>query len=821
MKVFLSSTFMDLIDYRKTVTMALRRQGLEVTDMETFAARKEEPKEASLSELAKCDVVIGLYAHRYGFIPEGDDISITEREYLHAKYKGIPMFCFLIDKKQPWIIDMVEDDTEKLRKLNAFKYRILKEKVVDFFTTPENLAILVTSSIGRYIHEQQIDLASSRQSIPVFRPYGSGFPTLPYFFGREKELKEIAEAISPKKRGWGVLIDGRGGIGKTALAVKAAQETPQGLFTQKIFITAKVRELTYAGERILDTPNNLGYLTMLNELAFELGEHGILRLIPEERMNALWQALEGQHILIIFDNMETLTEEGRSQIFRFLGELPYGNKAIVTSRLRDDIAAYIIRLDRLMESEARALIAELAKSNPVLERSTELERRKLYVHAAGNPLLITWIAGQLSQEQSRFKSISEAVEFMDNAPENNSPLEYVFSDVLNTLSEEERKILASLTHLGQPANLKWISIMTKLREDIVEFHCENLVTRSILMANRKTKDFLLPTLTNRFVRVQLPAEIHFTEFQLSKYVFNIANKYGGQLNYDGISTLAAEWPAISVSLPFFVKEENNDLQSLCDLLDLFLRSSGLWEEWLWLNQQAEIKALGVGDNHSAGNRAYKCGLIYGYRGQAQKVLEYIDRAKSHWTEGKLPHTPFVEQPFVDYLRGVLCILEKNYEEAIHSIENALTTWKMTKPEGIEVATALNSLAEAQMEYGNTKDSEASFNEAILLAKNINYKEGTAIFTGNLAELALRQNELSKAEDLAMDALKKAREIEQQDEIAKANYRLARALLLQGRSKQALPYAQRAIEVFVRLRHKDLPKAQELFLQCREKIAAGR
>jgi hypothetical protein len=38
----------------------------------------------------------------------------------------------------------------------------------------------------------------------------------PFFFGREKELQSIAEAISPEARTWGALIDGPGGIGKTA-----------------------------------------------------------------------------------------------------------------------------------------------------------------------------------------------------------------------------------------------------------------------------------------------------------------------------------------------------------------------------------------------------------------------------------------------------------------------------------------------------------------------------------------------------------------------------------------------------------------------------
>lgn len=54
-------------------------------------------------------------------------------------------------------------------------------------------------------------------------------PYQPFFFGRAKELEIIKSALSPDSRTWGALIDGPGGIGKTALAIKAAQEAQETL----------------------------------------------------------------------------------------------------------------------------------------------------------------------------------------------------------------------------------------------------------------------------------------------------------------------------------------------------------------------------------------------------------------------------------------------------------------------------------------------------------------------------------------------------------------------------------------------------------------
>lgn len=75
-KAFLSSTYVDLADYRKATTEALERLGHQVERMEIFGARPEEPKEACLAEIEACDLFVGLYAHRYGHVPAGSDSSI-------------------------------------------------------------------------------------------------------------------------------------------------------------------------------------------------------------------------------------------------------------------------------------------------------------------------------------------------------------------------------------------------------------------------------------------------------------------------------------------------------------------------------------------------------------------------------------------------------------------------------------------------------------------------------------------------------------------------------------------------------------------------
>ena len=108
MRVFLSSTYLDLREYRKLVATAIESIGSSTSRMEVFGARSEEPREASLKEVAQCDVFVGIYAHRYGYVPPGSKTSITEQEFREAKHDGKPAFCFLVDDDHPWPPKLIE-----------------------------------------------------------------------------------------------------------------------------------------------------------------------------------------------------------------------------------------------------------------------------------------------------------------------------------------------------------------------------------------------------------------------------------------------------------------------------------------------------------------------------------------------------------------------------------------------------------------------------------------------------------------------------------------------------------------------------------------
>ena len=80
-KVMISSTARDLPEHRDLVKDACLRQGMFPVMMEHLAAVDADAIEESLRIVNEADIYLGIFAYRYGYIPKGYDVSITEMEY--------------------------------------------------------------------------------------------------------------------------------------------------------------------------------------------------------------------------------------------------------------------------------------------------------------------------------------------------------------------------------------------------------------------------------------------------------------------------------------------------------------------------------------------------------------------------------------------------------------------------------------------------------------------------------------------------------------------------------------------------------------------
>ena len=176
-RIYISSTYSDLQEYREKVYRALRQLGHDVVAMEDYVAADRRPLDKCLTDVASCDLYLGIFAHRYGYVPEHgnpDGRSITELEYRHAGAQDIPRLVFLLDVKTAWPpehMDVFTGEGGQGAQIRALRDELGRDHVVSFFCTADELAqkVSVAASLnlaadaggaGGARHVPRLDLAN-------------------------------------------------------------------------------------------------------------------------------------------------------------------------------------------------------------------------------------------------------------------------------------------------------------------------------------------------------------------------------------------------------------------------------------------------------------------------------------------------------------------------------------------------------------------------------------------------------------------------------------------------------------------------------------
>ena len=149
-RIFISSTFVDMIPYRDAIAEAIRNCDAVAYGMERFVPAPIRPLDRCYEEIDESQIFILLLGHRYGEIDSDSGKSYTELEYIHAKERGLPILAFMLDTDKIGTPEKFRESDAQFQALRRFKMtlKLSKEITVATFDSEKSLQEMATRAIN-------------------------------------------------------------------------------------------------------------------------------------------------------------------------------------------------------------------------------------------------------------------------------------------------------------------------------------------------------------------------------------------------------------------------------------------------------------------------------------------------------------------------------------------------------------------------------------------------------------------------------------------------------------------------------------------------
>jgi len=651
--------------------------------------------------------------------------------------------------------------------------------------------------------QQKLLAAAALPALPASPKVLHNLPNPDYvrFIGRETELARLRKLLAPypKSQAWVVVIDGIGGIGKTALALETAyrhlndfdQLPEEEQFLAIIWTSAKVEMLTADG--IISRQQVTRKLEdIYRDIADVLQREEITRARPGDDQGKLVnRALARQRTLLIMDNLETIDDE---RVNAFLQELPAPTKCIVTTRHRIDVA-YPIRLTSMSPADAAALIAQECEEKGV-ELSSE-NADLLYRRTGGVPLAIVWSIAQIGYGYG-----AEAVLRRLGDVGDNNIATYCFEGALQRIrSKPSYQLLLAISYFAVDASRDALGYIADLSEADRDDGLVELERLSLV--NRRAGRFSLLPLTKGFVLVKRARDPE-NDARLSRrwidYLKRLCQgadseyywRYQSYAFYDeGDNIIAAvRW--------CFDHGTADDVFVLLYAAYDYLEITGRWGEIVELCERALNLARSTSNSRAQARIANILAWIYLQRGEYQESERLAEEALARYRiidsrEGEsvvLQHLGSVYRKVGNFARAEICYCQ---------------AWKIAEELDIGdlkalINTAYGKLARDQGDWENAWKYFAEVRDWFeRRTEKTPRDEPLARSTwGHLAIVALRLGRPQEAKELCLRSLEFFEEHGTKGYLATLKHRLALTEEALGERGAALQHAREAVDWFDRL-----------------------
>lgn len=162
LKIFISSSMTDLQAERQAVEQAIADLRLEAVRAETLGSQPVPSRQACLEMARGCDIYLGIYGARYGWVPPGEQVSVTEMEFQEARKQAKDILVYVKD-----VPEREEAQVKFLRQVEDFDEGYFRRP---YFTTLEQLAEWVKEDIAalvskRYRRDEEEKLVTTAREL--------------------------------------------------------------------------------------------------------------------------------------------------------------------------------------------------------------------------------------------------------------------------------------------------------------------------------------------------------------------------------------------------------------------------------------------------------------------------------------------------------------------------------------------------------------------------------------------------------------------------------------------------------------------------------
>jgi len=641
--------------------------------------------------------------------------------------------------------------------------------------------------------------------------------------GREQELNDIRNFLSPLHRVGVVCISGGGGVGKTALALDVAhrcyeestRQSSADRFEAIIWVTAKNVELLPAGQ-VTRQPTFTDLDGLYRAVAELLDLPVIFRSATQAEKNiVVTRLLAKQRVLLMLDNLEDVDDP---ELMVFLRDLPAPSKAVVTTRQRIDVSVPV-HLNALNEATA----VELARIECDQHHLTLTDRqiRTLLLRTGGLPLAIIRTVGRMAWRGSNVET-----EISHLQDPNNEIYDFCFGKTIALIQPSDAyQLFLTMALFASEVSRDALGFVADLGGDPMR-RDEALSDLEVLSLCRKNRDtFGLEPLTRMQALNEFHAQADFEAQARERWVewyLRFTERYGGRdgqemhLHYDH---LEEDWNNILAVIQWCIEQERYEqVVALWNNLRDFTHIYGYWADRLrildWIITAAESRSEYSTAIYTLYDKAFTLTLT-----SPSTRLEEADTLLQHCWSLREYASPILQAKFAS-LRASLWIKQKEYAQAHHWLEIAEELLRNAQLDPLELARERTSLlfdkGEAWLVMGDLAQAQRVFEEMLEQAK-ISGWQRSAIHAKNwLAYTAILQNNCPLGEHYLQLGWPVANRIKEKRVHAYYKRTFAYYYERMGERGEALKWADDARDAFERLgMPPDIREMQALMMRLKE------